>query len=51
MRGLEDENEDDQESVIRFIVYKAFNHLVIFIYKGIKILVFFLVLRSPSDVS
>ena len=51
MRGPEDGNEVDQESVICFIVYKTFNHLVIFIYNGITILIFVLVLRSPSDVS
>ena len=51
MRGLEDGNKDDQESVICFLVYRTFNHLVIFIYNGIKILILILVLRSPSDVS
>ena len=31
MRGPEDGNEDGQESLNCFLVYKTFNHLVIFI--------------------
>ena len=38
------------KSVICFLVNKTFNHLVIFIYNSIKILILILVLRSPSDV-
>ena len=30
MRGLEDGNEDDQESVSCFLVNKTFNHSVVF---------------------
>ena len=51
MRELEDENEDDQESPPYFLVDKTFNHLVVFIYNIIKILVLILVLRFPSVVS
>ena len=51
MRGPEDGNGDDQESVICFLVNKTFNHLVVFIYNSIKILVLILVLRFPSGVS
>ena len=47
VQGPEDGNEDDQGSVICFLEYKTFNHLVVFIYNGIKILILILVLRSP----
>ena len=47
----EDRNKDDQESVLYFLVDKTFNHLVVFIYNSIKILVLFLFLWFPSVVS
>ena len=43
-----DGNKDDQESVLYFLVVKTFNHLVVFIYNSIRILVLILILRFPS---
>ena len=51
MRETEDRNEDDQGSVLYFPVDKTFNHLVVFIYNIIKILVLILIFRFPSVVS
>ena len=48
MREPEDGNKDDQESALSFPVVKTFNHLVVFIYNSIKILVLILILRFPS---
>ena len=50
-REPEDRNGVDQESVIYFLVDKAFNPLVSFIYNSIKILGLILILRFPSVVS
>ena len=50
VRGAEDRNEDDQESVICFLLNKPFNISGVFIYTSIKILVLILVLRFPSIV-
>ena len=47
MRGPEDGNEDDQESVSCFLVNNTFNHSVVFIYISFKILVLILILQSP----
>ena len=43
-----DGNKDDQESLLYFLVVKTFNHLVVFIYNSIRILVLILILRFPS---
>ena len=51
MREPEDRNEDDQKSVLYFPMDKTFNHLVVFIYNSIKILVLILILWFPSVVS
>ena len=47
MRGPEDGNEDDQQSLTCFLVSKTFNHSVVFIYISFKILVLILIIRSP----
>ena len=51
MRKPEDGNEDDQESVICFLVNKTFNNLVVFIYNSIKILCLILTVPFPIVVS
>ena len=43
-----DGNKDDEESLLYFLVVKTFNHLVVFIYNSIRILVLILILRFPS---
>ena len=43
-----DGNKDDQESLLYFLVVKTFNHLVVFIYNSIRILVLILILWFPS---
>ena len=48
MREPKDGNKDDQESLLYFLVVKTFNHLVVFIYNSIRILVLILILRFPS---
>ena len=48
MREPKDGNKDDQESLLYFLVDKTFNHLVVFIYNSIRILVLILILWFPS---